>query len=232
MSQIKPAVQYLTKLFDSLDINWIQQLVSKFPGAQCEFLTQQCLQRCEQIHSLFHTETIKKSPNSNTNDMGSSQATTNQNNTNSTSQVLPPSKYSAESINFIPVTVPMSNYIISMISRIQGFFHGSDTNENVPNYSKTIKQRLEHFNNIQANICEKKYKNIGEILKDFDGVWKSMYELTIDQTQHNKQHDPKSDFITFAAGIESEFYHLWDQFEQLLIKQGYLNKEVILSSQK
>eukprot|EP01083_Nonionella_stella_P058082 152204_1 len=47
-------VEDLSRLFEDLDPTWIESLVSQFPTATVEFLTEQCLARCEQINAEQH----------------------------------------------------------------------------------------------------------------------------------------------------------------------------------
>eukprot|EP01084_Bolivina_argentea_P165075 286869_1 len=146
---------------------------------------------------------------------------------------LPAARFCVEDIDFIPVSMPIANYVLSMIHDVSQLInHSSDIAKNPPSYWETIKHKLDHFNVIEANIIDNKYKNEGQIMSDIDCVWKRMYELSSIQHKQNTQHDPKSGFITFAAAIESQFYNLWDEFERLLVKKHYLKETTALSSTK
>lgn len=132
-----------------------------------------------------------------------------------------------DDIHYIAVHPGISKHILEIITEVQELFgsNGDSKMENKPSYSKLIQSRLGNFNVIKANILDNKYKNVGEILGNLDSVWKSMYELTSKQQKNNESHDPNSDFITFASGIEAEFYRLWEKFEDTLIKRNYLRQK-------
>ena len=51
MSQQPDTVQYLCTMFVDLDKEWIKDVVTQFPNATAEFLTEQCLQKCQQMNA-------------------------------------------------------------------------------------------------------------------------------------------------------------------------------------
>eukprot|EP01084_Bolivina_argentea_P100916 181026_1 len=51
MSQQDGTMQYLTTIFEDLDKEWIEQLILQFPTQRIEFLTEQCVERCQQINN-------------------------------------------------------------------------------------------------------------------------------------------------------------------------------------
>eukprot|EP01084_Bolivina_argentea_P051114 94004_1 len=154
-----------------------------------------------------------------------SKSLTAQNN-KGTDKYIPPAKCTVTSINLIPMTVPMATYVLSIISiisnirQLSGGFESTHM-ENVPTYSKTIQWKLQRFNVIEKNIRENKYENIGVIFEDITDAWKKMYPLT-----QSEVHDLNGDLVTFVADIECQFYELWEEFKQLLIKQGYLKENI------
>lgn len=58
-------VKYLSYLFEDLDEQWIKELVSNYPTSQVEFLTEQCVERCQQVNAEKQKNKNKHHRNSN-----------------------------------------------------------------------------------------------------------------------------------------------------------------------